>query len=129
MCCFCDPRSCWRPSRLLRSFIQPKLLHTNALACAIPPPTGYRHVVLGLVKCTFGTHVSQKTTIIRTHHHQQQQQLSLLSRASWGRLEMKPTRNKGRRSTKHKNTKTQKKKKRSCLRHIDCMSPSTSIHN
>jgi hypothetical protein len=31
-----------------------------------------------------------------------QQQLSLLSQASWGRLEMKPTRNKGRRSTKLK---------------------------
>jgi hypothetical protein len=31
---------------------------------------------------------------------QQQQQLSLLSQASWGRLEMKPTRNKERRSTR-----------------------------
>jgi hypothetical protein len=51
---------------------------------------------------------------------QQQQQLSLLSQASWGRLEMKTTRNKERRSTKHKNTKAQKKKGRSCLRHIDC---------
>jgi hypothetical protein len=37
------------------------------------------------------------------------QQLSLLSQTSWGRLEVKPTRNKGRRSTKHKNTKAQKK--------------------
>jgi hypothetical protein len=62
------------------------------------------------------------------HIQQQQQQLSLLSQASWCRLEMKPTRNKGRRSTKHKNTKAQKKKGRSCLRHIDCKSPSPSIH-
>jgi hypothetical protein len=38
---------------------------------------------------------------------QQQQQLSLLSQASWGRLEMKPTRNKGRRSTR-----TQKNKRK-----------------
>jgi hypothetical protein len=37
----------------------------------------------------------------------QLQQLSLLSQASWGRLEMKPTRNKERRSTKHKSTRLQ----------------------
>jgi hypothetical protein len=43
---------------------------------------------------------------------QQQQQLSLLSQASWGRLEMKPTRNKGRRSTKHKKHKRTKEKEK-----------------
>jgi hypothetical protein len=60
----------------------------------------------------------QDTYPTKICYNQQQQQLSLLSQASWGRLEMKPTRNKGRRSTKHKNTKAQKKKKRSCFRHI-----------
>jgi hypothetical protein len=58
-----------------------------------------------------------------------QQQFSLLSQANWGKLEMKPTRNKERRITKHKNIKAQKKKGRSCLMHINCKSPSTSIHN
>jgi hypothetical protein len=37
------------------------------------------------------------------------QQLSLLSQASWGRLEMKPTRNKGRRSTRTQKHKRKRK--------------------
>ena len=51
-------------------------------------------------------------TVEQQQQQQQQQQLSLLSQASWGRLEMKPTRNKGSRNTKHKNTKEQKKKEK-----------------
>jgi hypothetical protein len=50
-----------------------------------------------------------RTENVKTQQQQQQQQLNLLSQASWGRLEMKPTRNKGRRSAKHKNTKEQRK--------------------
>jgi hypothetical protein len=38
-------------------------------------------------------------------YKQQQQQLSLLSQASWGRLEMKPTENKNK---KHKKSTSQK---------------------
>jgi len=37
------------------------------------------------------------------YHHQQQQQHSLLSQASWGRLEMKPKRHKGQQQNNNNN--------------------------
>jgi hypothetical protein len=43
---------------------------------------------------------------IEMQQQQQQQQLSLLSQASWGRLEMKPTENKNK---KHKKGTSQRK--------------------
>jgi hypothetical protein len=57
--------------------------------------------------------------------------VAFLSQASWGRLEMKPKRNKGKGNTKRRKTKgrvrgKQKRKQRSWFRHVD-WSPSAPI--
>jgi hypothetical protein len=52
-------------------------------------------------------HVNIEVPTSKLHkQQQQQQQLSLLSQASWGRLEMKPTENKNK---KHKKGTSQRK--------------------
>ena len=47
------------------------------------------------MKLTCATKNQEKKPLVKEQQQQQQQQHSLFSQASWGRLEMKPKRNKG----------------------------------